>query len=104
MVAENLGIGTGKAAYIETGVWAKKAAAEAKKLGLDVDVIASSKDRGYSYIPDVKKMVEEKLPSAKAYSVKADGTINEFEFSTGDLTGDERKIILAGCLINFYRN
>lgn len=56
MVAENLGIGTGKAAYIETGVWAKKAAAEAKKLGLDVDAIASSKDRGYSYIPDVKKI------------------------------------------------
>jgi len=34
MVAENLGIHTGKAAYIETGVWAKKAAAEAKKLGI----------------------------------------------------------------------
>lgn len=56
MVAENLGIGTGKAAYIETGVWAKKAAAEAKKLGLEVDVIASSKDRGYSYIPNVSKI------------------------------------------------
>ena len=39
MVAENLGIHSGKAAYIETGVWAKKAAAEAKKLGIQVDVI-----------------------------------------------------------------
>jgi len=55
-------------------------------------------------VPDVKKMVQEKLSSVKAYSVKADGTINEFELSTGDLTDDERKIILAGCLINFYRN
>lgn len=56
MVAQNLGIRSGKAAYIETGVWAKKAAAEAKKLGVDVDVIASSKDRGYSYIPRVEKV------------------------------------------------
>lgn len=56
MVAQNLGIRSGKAAYIETGVWAKKAAAEAKKLGVDVDVIASSKDKGYSYIPRVEKI------------------------------------------------
>ena len=56
MVAENLGIHTGKAAYIETGVWAKKAAAEAKHLGVDVTTVASSKDRGYSYIPRVEKI------------------------------------------------
>lgn len=56
MVAQNLGIRSGKAAYIETGVWAKKAAAEAKKLGVDVDVVASSKDKGYSYIPRVEKV------------------------------------------------
>ena len=56
MVAENLGIHTGKAAYIETGVWAKKAAAEAKHLDVDVDIIASSKDKGYSYIPRVEKV------------------------------------------------
>ena len=56
MVAENLGIHSGKAAYIETGVWAKKAAQEAKHLGVEVDVIASSKDKGYSYIPKVDKI------------------------------------------------
>ncbi len=56
MVAENLGIHTGKAAYIETGVWAKKAAAEAKHLGIDVTTVASSKDKGYSYIPHVEKI------------------------------------------------
>lgn len=56
MVAQNLGIHNKKAAYIETGVWAKKAAAEAKKLGVAVDVIASSKDKNYSYIPKVEKM------------------------------------------------
>lgn len=56
MVAQNLGIKNKKAAYIETGVWAKKAAAEAKKLGIAVDVIASSKDKNYSYIPKIEKI------------------------------------------------
>lgn len=37
--------------YIVTGAWSKKAAAEAKKFG-KVNVIASSEDRNYSYIPD----------------------------------------------------
>ena len=56
MVAQNLGIKTGKAAYIETGVWAKKAAQEAAKLGIEVTTIASSKDQNYSYIPRVEKI------------------------------------------------
>ena len=56
MVAQNLGIKTGKAAYIETGVWAKKAAQEAAKLGVEVTTIASSKDKNYSYIPKVEKI------------------------------------------------
>ena len=37
--------------YIVTGNWSKKAATEAKKYG-KVNVIASSEDRNYSYIPD----------------------------------------------------
>ncbi|MEZ7954283.1 MAG: 3-phosphoserine/phosphohydroxythreonine transaminase, partial [Bacteroidales bacterium] len=39
-----------KAGYLETGVWAKKALAEAKALGNAV-AIASSKDKNFSYIP-----------------------------------------------------
>lgn len=54
MVPLNLGIKTGKAAYINTGVWAKKAIAEAKLLGITVDVLASSEDRNFSYIPQVE--------------------------------------------------
>ena len=57
----------------------------------------------YVFIPGVKKMIAEKLPSITAYAVKKDGTVNSFELSVGDLTDDERKIILSGCLINFYR-
>ncbi|HEX7366421.1 MAG TPA: 3-phosphoserine/phosphohydroxythreonine transaminase [Pelobium sp.] len=47
-----------KAAFLETGVWAKKAFAEAKIIG-DAEVVASSKDKNYSYIP-------------KDYSIPAD--------------------------------
>ncbi len=57
----------------------------------------------YVFLPGVKKMIQEKLPSIKAYAIKKNDTVNEFELSVGDLTDDERKIILAGCLINFYR-
>src|SRR6188474_266513 len=39
-----------KAAYVDTGVWASKAINEAKILG-SIDVIASSKDSNYTYIP-----------------------------------------------------
>ena len=41
--------------YIVTGAWSKKAASEAKKYG-KVNVIATSEDRNYSYIPDVSDL------------------------------------------------
>ena len=57
----------------------------------------------YVFVPNVKKMITDKLSTTKAYAIKKDGTITEFELTMGDLTDDERKIILAGCLINYYR-
>jgi aconitate hydratase len=57
----------------------------------------------YVFIPNVKKMITDKLSTTKAYAIKKDGTVTEFELTMGDLTDDERKIILAGCLINYYR-
>ena len=50
MIPMNL-MKNGKAVYIETGAWSKKAIAEAKKVG-EVVVAASSKNENYSYIPD----------------------------------------------------
>ena len=50
MVPMNL-MKNGKACYVETGTWSKKAIAEAKKYG-EVNVVASSADKNYSYIPD----------------------------------------------------
>ncbi len=39
-----------KAAYLQTGVWAKKAIKEAKQYG-EVEVVASSEDKNYTYVP-----------------------------------------------------
>lgn len=39
-----------KAAYVDSGVWASKAIKEAKMIG-EVNVLASSKDKNYSYVP-----------------------------------------------------
>ena len=37
-----------------------------------------------------------------AYVVK-DGALKEFKLMLGDMTDDERSIILKGCLINYNR-
>ncbi|TCV09927.1 phosphoserine aminotransferase [Sphingobacterium alimentarium] len=50
MVPMNLLPDGGKAAYLDTGVWATKAAKEAKNFG-EVVTVASSKDSNYTYIP-----------------------------------------------------
>jgi phosphoserine aminotransferase len=50
MVPYNLMKKDGKAAYLDTGAWSSKAIKEAKLLG-DIEVVASSKDKNYNYIP-----------------------------------------------------
>lgn len=50
MVPMNILPEGGKAAYLDTGVWASKAAKEASKLGT-VEIVASSSDKNYTYIP-----------------------------------------------------
>ena len=85
MVAQNLGIKNKKAAYIETGVWAKKAAAEAKHLGIDVDVIASSKDKNYSYIPKVEKITGDYDYAYICFNNTIMGTHYEYIPDTGNI-------------------
>lgn len=51
IAALNMMRDTKKAAYINTGTWASGAIKEAKKVGIDVNVIASSEDKNFSYIP-----------------------------------------------------
>ncbi|MFI3212305.1 MAG: hydratase [Eubacteriales bacterium] len=58
------------------------------------------KNKDYIFIPEVRKAVEEKWDSLKAYAV-LDSKLVEFEMSLGELTDEERQIILKGCLINY---
>ena len=51
ITALNLMRETKKAGYINTGTWASGAIKEAKKVGIDVNVFASSEDRKFTYIP-----------------------------------------------------
>ena len=97
MVAQNLGINKKKAAYIETGVWAKKAAAEAKHLGVEVDVIASSKDKNYSYIPRVEKVTGDYDYVYICFNNTIMGTHYEYIPETGDipLVADMSSCILS---------
>ena len=53
MIPMNLYQG-GRAEYVNTGVWTNKAIKEAKVLGVNVDVVASSEDENFSYIPEFK--------------------------------------------------
>ena len=63
------------------------------------------KNLDYLFIPGIKKAVEEKTEVIKAYKVDAaNGTLGEaFDLRLGELTDEERQIILKGCLINYNR-
>ncbi len=61
------------------------------------------KNGDYLFVPDVKKAIEEKATDIKAYVV-TDGDLKPFDLKMGELTDDEREIILKGCLINYNRN
>ena len=56
----------------------------------------------YIFVPEIKKAVEEKKEEVKAYVVK-NGELKEFTMTLGELTDEERQIILKGCLINYNR-
>ena len=60
------------------------------------------KNLDYLFVPGIKKAVEEKAEVIKAYKVGNDG-LTEFDLRLGELTDEERRIILKGCLINYNR-
>ena len=60
------------------------------------------KNKDYLFLPGIRKAVEDKVTEIKAYVVK-DGTLKEFTLRLGEMTDDERQIILDGCLINYNR-
>ena len=60
------------------------------------------KNGDYLFFPGIRKAVEEKADVIKGYTVEGDA-LKEFNVTLGELTDDEREIILKGCLINYNR-
>ena len=60
------------------------------------------KKEDYIFIPNVRKAIEDKLTDITAYVV-SEKEPREISLKMGELTDDERTIILKGCLINYYR-
>ena len=56
----------------------------------------------YLFFPEIRKAVEEKNDVIRGFVVGENG-LKEFEVALGELTDDERGIILKGCLINYNR-
>lgn len=65
------------------------------------------KNLDYLFIPGIQKAVQEKADVITAYVVKNDtmtsASLKKFELSLGELTDEERQIILKGCLINYNK-
>ena len=59
------------------------------------------KNKDYLFFPGIRKAVEEKADEIKAYRVGDE--LTEFTLKLGELTDEERQIILKGCLINYNR-
>ena len=84
MVPLNLLGPNGKADFINTGTWSKKAISEAKRYG-KANVVASSEDKNYSYIPKVTK--EKFDPAASYVHITTNNTIEGTKFSVLPDTG-----------------
>ncbi len=60
------------------------------------------KNKEYIFLPGIRTAVREKNDEIRAFAVTG-GTMKEFKLRLGNLTDDERQIILDGCLINYNR-
>jgi len=56
----------------------------------------------YIFVPDIDEVIKNKTDIIKAYVVK--DSLQKINLKVGDMTDDEREIILKGCLINFNKN
>ena len=85
MIPMNLMTGSGKADFVITGQWAKKAYEEAARYG-DAKAVASSKDKTFSYIPKVTK--DDFRPDADYVHICLNNTIYGTKWNTLPDTGD----------------
>lgn len=90
--------GSGKADYVITGQWAKKAFAEAQKYG-DVKAVASSADKTFSYIPKLNKA--DFTPDADYFYICMNNTIYGTVYHELPDTGDVPLIAdISSCFLS----
>jgi phosphoserine aminotransferase len=92
MVPMNLLSGSKKADYVDTGSWASKAIKEAKKYG-EVKVLASSKDKTYSYIPTLDPAAF--TPDADYFHITLNNTIYGTRFAPDGLPDTKNVPLVA---------
>ncbi len=98
MVPMNLMTKNGKADYVLTGQWATKAYKEAARYG-KVRVVASSEDKNFNYIPELKK--EDFDPEADYVHICLNNTIYGTAYSEIPDTGDVPLVADASsCILN----
>lgn len=98
MVPLNLLTKSGKADYIVSGTWAKKAAKEAQKFG-DIKIVASSEESTFTYIPEVKK--EDFRPDADYVHITYNNTIYGTHYPYIPDTGDIPLVAdMSSCILS----
>ena len=61
------------------------------------------KNGDYIFVPEIVEAVKNKATDVQAYVVHDDKNVKPFTLKLGEMTEDERDIILKGCLINYNR-
>ena len=61
------------------------------------------KNGDYIFVPEIVEAVKSKATDVQAYIVDDDKNVKPFTLKLGEMTDDERDIILKGCLINYNR-
>jgi phosphoserine aminotransferase len=98
MVPMNLMTKNKKADYIITGSWGKKAAKEAAKFG-DVKIVASSEDKNFSYIPEIR--AEDLRQDADYVHICCNETIHGVHFNKIPDTGDIPLVAdMSSCILS----
>lgn len=98
MVPLNLMTGSGKADYVLTGQWATKAYKEAARYG-DVNVVASSKDKTFSYIPKLDPATF--TPDADYFHICMNNTIYGTKYHTLPDTGNVPLVAdVSSCILS----
>lgn len=98
MVPLNLMSKSGKADYIVSGTWAKKAAKEAQKFG-DIKIVASSEESTFTYIPEVTK--DDFRPDADYVHITYNNTIYGTHYPYIPDTGDIPLVAdMSSCILS----